>query len=219
MTPEWISAGANIILALGVSITAWQLIAARQQVDLLRRQIADDHERSRCSEAIRAISEWTRSLDKAQPSTRVLVNTFSIDQCQKLKQRVPFMIDACHAKLLEHILQGTLDENDLHRMSQSTTPILLNEKYLSHIYYLAAAHLNSLEVCLQHWVLGTADREVIESELRYLVNPERNEYVLENFRIALGGALAYPAIDAFVAHLKDKLTAPAPAPRSTLGQA
>lgn len=220
MSPEWVSAIANCVMALGVVVAAWQLIAAKQQVNLLQKQIFDDHERSRRMEAIKAITDWTKSLDKAQPSTRVLVNSFTVEQCQMLRKREPFAIEARHSKLLEHILQGTIEESELHKLKTAQNQIPLNEKHLSQIYFLAAAHLNALEVCLQHWVLGTADRDVIESELRYLINPERNEYVLENFRIALGGARAFPAIEAFVSHIKRQLSSlnqQTPTPRDNLG--
>lgn len=217
MTTEWVSAIANCIMALGVLLAVWQLIATRQQVDLLRKQLADDHERSRRTEAIKAITDWTKSLDKAQPSARVLINSFSVEQCQMLRKREPFPVEARHSKLLQHVLQGSIDETELQKLKTAENSITLNEKHLSQIYYLAAAHLNSLEVCLQHWVLGTADRDVIESEMSYLINPEKNEYVLENFRTALGGARAYPAIDSFVKHIKGKLAAQTPSARDTLG--
>lgn len=219
MTPEWVTAIATCILAVGILIAVWQLIAAREQVSLLRQQVSDDHDRSRRSEAIRAITDWTKSLDKAQPSARVLVNSFSIDQCRMLRSRESFEIDSKHLKLLEHILQGTIEESELHKLPMEGGKIRLNEKHLSQIYFLAAAHLNSLEVCLQHWVLHTADKDVIESEMNYLINPEKNEYVLENFRIALGGARAFPAIELFVQHIKNKLAAAGVAvPRGALGK-
>lgn len=217
MTAEWISALTNIALAIGILVTVWQLISSQHQVEMLRREIVDSQDRSHHNDVIRAIAVWKRNIDKTESSTIALVNNFSINECRMLRQCKPFAIDAQHARLIEPPLQGLVEESRAPRMSRSAAPILLDKQHLSQIFRLVTAHLDSLEVCLQHWLLGTADREVIESELQHLVNPERNEYVLENFRIALGGARAYPAIDAFVVHLKDKLMPTAPTPRNTLG--
>lgn len=204
MTLEWISALTNIAVAIGILVTVWQLITSQQQVEMLRRQIADSHDRSHRNEAIRAIAVWKRNLDKAGASAVTLVASFSITQCQMLKQCKPFEVDACYAKLIEQSMQELVVESQAIRTPVSTAPILLNKQYLSQLYRFATEYLNSIEICLQHWMLGTADRGVIETELHSLVTPEHNELVLDNFRIVLGGARAYPAIDAFLTHFTEK---------------
>lgn len=53
------------------------------------------------------------------------------------------------------------------------------------------------------WKLVVADREILEQEFSYLVKPEKGHEALAVFRQDMGGRSAYPAIQDFVATLKD----------------
>jgi len=230
MEAEWVAAIANVIIACGiiigifqfiatnkqVALLASQLDAANKQVELFASQLKADHERSRCAEAINNVREWTNQLDETQPAARKLVNNFTIEQCHALRGKEPFSIPSSNVKLLEYIFQGTLEEQEFHKMKDPNGDIMLNQKHLSHLYFLVISHLNTLEVCLLTWVMGIADKKTMESQLRYLVNPEKNEYILANFRQAMGGANSYPAIEAFVNHLRSQITPAAPVLRENL---
>lgn len=230
MGAEWVAALANVVIAGGVIVGIRQLVAANRQVallgdqlnaankqvELVAAQLKADHERSRCVEAVNNIREWTNRLDKTHPSARRLVNSFTVEQCNALRTKEPFSIPGSHVKLLEHIFQGTLEEQEFHKLKNPNGDITLNEKHLSHLWFLVISHLNALEVCLLTWVNGIADKKTIESQLRYLVNPEKNEYILANFRQAMGGANSYPAIEAFVAHLRSQIIPVAHTPRGNI---
>jgi len=220
--PQWVSAGASVVSAIGLILVAWQAIvgakqlgvairqfelAAKQlelaanQLDEFRKQIAADHERSRRERAIDVLSDWTKSLDKAQPSARSLVDTFSLEQCTKLREKKPIRIPIEQRKMLETALQGT---DSLHELEEDGKELLLNEKHTSQLFYTVITHLNSIEVTLQNWLTGVADHEIIENEMQYLINPEKGRFILENFRRVAGDRKVYPAIAEFVSRIQDK---------------
>lgn len=199
--PQWIIAGVNSIAAFGIVLVGLQLRVSILQLKELKRQIAADHERSRRARAIDVLADWTKQLDKSHPSARTLVESFDHEQCQKLKDRKAFYITAEKEKLLENALYGHFAE-DRPKKDEKGERILLNENHVSHLYYLCITHLNSLEVVLQSWLNGIADKEILDSELNYLIQPSKNHYVLERLRNVMGSKATYPAIEVFVEHIK-----------------
>lgn len=93
--------------------------------------------------------------------------------------------------------------------------IALDQKHVAHIYFLVVSHLNSLEVALMPWMYGVADREIIESELRYLVRPDAGQYVLQTLREVLGEN-SFPAIKKFSDHLRTKYHEQQPSARDAV---
>jgi len=201
MEAEWVVAISSGITALGIVFIAIQTSIAAKQLAEFKKQIAADHQRSRINKAIDVLNEWTKSLDKAHPSARTLVNGFTIEQCEKLKEKTPFDLPVDKRSLLENVLHGHTNGNPLSEDDKSVT---LNEDHLSHIYFLCMTHLNSLEIALQSWMKGVADKGIIEEEMCYLIKPEKEHYILENFRKVIGGKDIYPAIHAFVEHINLK---------------
>lgn len=65
-------------------------------------------------------------------------------------------------------------------------------------------YVNILEVIMYAWAAGAVSREIIETELRYLVTPERNgNVVLEEFRTAMGKE-NFPGINIFCQEMNEK---------------
>lgn len=65
-------------------------------------------------------------------------------------------------------------------------------------------YVNLLEVIMYAWAAGAVSREIIETELRYLVTPERNgNVVLEEFRTAMGKE-NFPGINIFCQEMNEK---------------
>jgi len=62
-------------------------------------------------------------------------------------------------------------------------------------------YLNALEVVFSAWNNNIADREMLEEQFRDLVSPEKDVYLLKNFRKAAGGPATFPCIEEFVKHL------------------
>lgn len=86
--------------------------------------------------------------------------------------------------------------------------IFLDERHLFKLGYQCMTFLNSLEIAVQGWLHSVGDEDILEQELSYLVKPEKNYHVLKNFRAALGGPAAYPAIQAFVDHIEKQKSRP-----------
>lgn len=65
-------------------------------------------------------------------------------------------------------------------------------------------YVNILEVIMYAWAAGAVSREIIETELRYLVTPERDgNVVLEEFRTAVGKE-NFPGINIFCQEMNEK---------------
>lgn len=191
-------------LALSVEqqrISSEHLAVSAAQNRIATKQMEADHERSRRERAIDVLARWTNSLDKAHPSARTLVESFTNEQCQKLKDRKGFKISSEYEDLVKNVLHGYLDEDPPEVQGEE---LILDDNHASHIYYLCITHLNSLEIALQPWLVNIADEGILETEMQYLVKPEKGYFVLEDLRSVLGGKNCYPAIHEFVEHIKDK---------------
>jgi len=202
MTPEFITAIASVIAALGIIFAAFQARIAAKQLTLSQEQLRADHERSRRENAIEVLRSWTKSLDKAQPSARKFIQELDESQCKLLIQRKPFKVSEEHQNLLEHALHDVLDNLD--ELNPENGEITLNQKHLSELLSLIIEHLNTLEVALLSWMNGVADRDIMESQFEYLVRFEDGHFLLENLRKVMVGKANFPAIDLFVEHLKKK---------------
>jgi len=192
MDVQWIQAIASAIQAVAVIFAFWQVL-------LLRKQIKTDHERSRRIRAIDDLSVWNKSLDKAQPSARRLVDSFSPTQCANLVEKKPFYVASNNLKALEYALAGVIQDGELKKTEDG---ILLNEKHISHLLFLCISHLNSLEIALQGWWYGVADKKIIFEQLKYVVSFKNGSYILENLRQHELLKDNYPAITAFVSELR-----------------
>ncbi len=215
MTPEWISAISSFITALGVIFVALQVKFAADQLKHSQRELAADHERSRREHAIDVVRRWSDSLDKSLPAARAFIQELSLEQCKCLVLREPFDVSSRHKLLLTHALHEILDSED--DLNIKDDKIHLNQKHLSQLLALAIKHLNGLEVALLSWLNGVADREIIEEQFKYLVRlDDEGHFVLGNLRKAMAGKASFPAIDAFIKHLKDKNDALQPQPKKTI---
>lgn len=184
-----------------LEIAADQLKISAEQNRITTEQLVADHERSRRERAIDVLARWADSLDKAHPSARTLVESFSLEHCQKLKDKEGFKISSEKEELVKNVLHGYIEEDP---PKIDGDHLILDDNHASHIYFLCISHLNSLEIALQSWLVNVADEKILEDELQYLIKPEKRYFVLEKLREVLGGKECYPAIHEFVEHIKDK---------------
>lgn len=217
---DWITAIASLIAAAGIGFVAFQTkIAADQlrlsteQLRLSKTALEADHERGRRLYAIQVVRQWTDSLDMAQPTARNLVESLSREQCVSLRNREAFKVSESMRKRLEHVLKGVISSPT--ELNSNNGDIALDQKHVAHIYFLVVSHLNSLEVALMPWMYGVADREIIESQLRYLVRPDAGQYVLQTLREVLGEN-SFPAIKKFSEHLRAKYHEDQPLARNSI---
>ena len=208
---DWIIAISSIITALSVVFVAIQtllakhsLVNAAESIEVAKASFQADHDCSRRERALEILRHWTESISITQPSARNLVESFTIEQCNSLIAHKPFSINISHSKTLEAALNGY---KDCDKPKIENDSIYLDETHLFNLGYQCMSFLNSLEIAIQGWLHHIGDEDILEQELSYLVKPEKNYHVLKNFRLALGGTSAYPAIHVFVEHVEAKKTA------------
>jgi len=214
MTPEWITAAASCVGAFGIILIALQVKISAEQLQLSQKQLEADHMRSRREHAIDVLRRWTDGLDKSLPATRAFVQELTNDQCKCLISREPFDVPEKHKLILSHALHDVL--TDGHELDAKDGKITLNQKHISHLLVLVIQHLNSLEVALLSWMNGVADKDMIETQFRYLVRFENGHFVLENLREVMAGKASFPAIEHFVTHLQEKYDEAKPKPKSEI---
>ena len=208
MSAEWVTAIGTCVGAGGLIFVALQTLFANRQLRLAADQIKlttdmfrADHERSRRERAVEALGTFFRTLDRAHPSARTLVESLGQAECEKLKLKKGFRIPKEKHDLVMNVLHGYVDSNPPRIEGDS---VVLSDNHAAHIYFLCISHLNSLEIALQSWLVNIADEDMLEQELQYLVKPDQGHYVLPTFRDVVGGRASYPAIHEFVEHIKDK---------------
>lgn len=181
----WISAIANVLIALGVGLALWSF--------------RGDHERSRREKAIELISQWALNMNKRGSAARKLVETLDKEKSKALFNQEPLKIDKKHIGLLRAALEAEVEE-------PTGDEITLDESQSSELRWQVVTFLNNLESVLSAWRHNVADKEIITEQFRYLVSTTDGHYILERFRVIAGGNHTYPAIQDFVQHIKQELS-------------
>lgn len=180
----WISAVANIFIALGVGL-AWS-------------SFRGDHERSRREKAIELISVWALNMNKRGAAARKLVETLDKERSKSLFNQEPLKINKKHIGLLQAALESKVEE-------PTGDNITLSELQSSELRWQIITFLNNLESVLSAWRHNVADKDIITEQFRYLLSTTDGHYILQEFRVAAGGNQSYPAIQEFVKHIKEEL--------------
>jgi hypothetical protein len=222
LSPEWISALANCVVAASVVYVARQAkaaidsaVEARRQVKVaadtlqeMQNQAAAEHERARRETAAHLLREWHDGLSAGQPSARYIVETFTIDQCRDMQRYKTVTIPAQHFHTVRTAMKGIpgAEVQDL----EEGKDIVLGPERVFQLGLMCHKFLTSLEVMLIAWRNHTADRDTIEQQLMFLVKPELGYYLLKTFRDSMGGVAAYPNTHAFVQRILELKTAVPP---------
>lgn len=180
----WISAVANIFIALGVGLAWWSF--------------RGDHERSRREKAIELISLWALNMNKRGAAARKLVETLDKEKSKSLFNQEPLKINKKYSGLLQAALESKVNE-------PIGDNITLDELQSSELRWQIITFLNNLESVLSAWRHNVADKDIITEQFRYLLSTTDGHYILEEFRVAAGGNQSYPAIQEFVKHIKEEL--------------
>lgn len=202
--PNWVSAISNLIVATSVVFVGMQVKISIAALRELKTQRKHDHERSRRENAVKLLQDWTGHNTSGEPSARFIVEKFTPEECQKLIRLQPFYVSSERAVKIKHAL-FELPHVKLPEV-ETDKGILLNEDLLFHLGRLCHNYLSSLEVILIAWSNSTADEDIFEQQLCFIVKPALNFYCLKNFRDAMGGTNAYPNIQAFVEKISAKLS-------------
>lgn len=185
-------------IAALVSAVASSIAAA--SVLVVWRQLRADHERSRRKLASDLVRFWASDMSQRSSITRKLVETLSFGDCKKLWDEEPFEVKREHAKLLA----GCLPDGYPFAIPDDDKPILVSQEASVLIRWEMVSFLNKLESVLSPWRHNIADREIIKEEFRYLMSPEQDHFILENFRRAGRGGINFPAITDFAKELGEE---------------
>lgn len=157
--------------------------------------------RSRKEKAVEAMMSWSNRLTETGSATRKIVDSLSKDDCKKLYAEESFVL--YEKSQIRRLYIVFADNEEVSKQIKRTLENAENKKISFEVNEVLAAkmrwiiidYLNSLESVLIAWKLNTVNRKVIEQELGYLV--QDSWATLLNFRQAMGGQDAYPAITAF----------------------
>ncbi|MBR7800551.1 hypothetical protein [Undibacterium fentianense] len=190
----------SAIQAVASVVTAIIALVALKQVSLLRTQIKTDHERSRRHRAVEDLRDWNNHLTENITSTRRLVETFSDEQLEALKENKGIKLSKQYRAIADVALgiapeDVLLEDGDFYLLSPEHAIRLRNH---------CIRHLNAFEITLAAWRHGIADNHIIEEQLSYLVDLKRGWKMLEKFRKQVVGLDAHPATEMFVQLISEK---------------
>jgi hypothetical protein len=185
------------------AVSTVTLVVLVRQLSLLRKQISDDHERSRREKALELLAKWTDFVGEqggtapanfaqmlTSEQTEALVNSREFSIPEKLKLYIDVWLENIGAS--EKLDQKT--GNDLYIVPRRVSTLIRRR---------VAAYLNNLEVIMEAKRHMIADPEIIHDQFCGYVNAEKNKDMLEKFRKAVAGVGGFPGIEAFVQSVND----------------
>jgi hypothetical protein len=186
------------LAAIFAAIAATAALAGLYSVRLLRIQLERDHDRSRRERAVELIQHWTVSLGREASSARKLVQKLDAERTKKLFNQEPMSM----AEDLKDYAEACL-----HPAGITVTPkdgqIHLDGGACSIIRWYALSYVNTLESIFVAWRHNIADRDIIEEQFNYLLDPASGHNALEVFRTVCGGRKVFPATHEFMNRLKE----------------
>ena len=183
---EVISMLADVVIAGGVVFIWQQLKVIRQQLEVAKRTMSDDHERSRRQFAIEMARDWNRSIGPETSAAQKLIQGLNEDQCKKIATyESPVKIEEDKGHLVDVCLEAPACRKE--------GSIILEDADVKHLRYLGADYLNELEIVLSAWYKNIGDRKYLEEEFSFVTR----DMTMDRFRAALAPG-DYPAIDSFL---------------------
>ena len=158
---------------------------------LLKRQIAQDHDRSRRENTVQVLSDWCLALREETNVAEAIVQQLSFEDCQHLYKREPFEMKENLFHMLSEICPEPLQK------TQDGQCIVQGEG-LNILRWHVMSYLNILETTLLAWKLGIVERDEIEQQFSFLCDDTQGRDFLTNMRKAADG---YPIIEEFMKKL------------------
>lgn len=189
---------ATVIASVGV-------IGVFVQISLTLRQLKADHERSRREKTVDLCQTWSSQLQKHGSISRKIVESLDEEQSRNLYKENTVNFSSEFKEILKELFGHDCQLEDL-----PENRVKIDSVQSSKLRWQIITYLNSLESILIAWHYNIVDREIIERQFSYLMSPMDGHYLLKNFRIACGGAEAYPAIELFAKQVAGKEIDPLP---------
>ena len=169
------------------------------QVWLLRKQIKKQHEEHRRENTTNIMFTWCNSIEKDTCMAEEIARKLNTIQCKQLYLHKPFKVEPdikeeiCKFCSLKNEQCQGCSLND----SESAT---VDGRILTELRWHVITYLNTLETVMAAWHLGTVDRDTIQEQFSFLLNPDKG-CALVVFRYTAGG---YPLIEEFIDTIKEK---------------
>lgn len=206
---EWITASAAVVGLVSIYILWRQLFVFNQQLAALntqvsdaRRQLQDDHERSRRQLAVKLMRFWCIHANYNTPffvCGRRLVQEFSKAQCKKLQNGEVIVVDGEFRHLLDafradfpHQFSDSSRSNTDAIKTLQGNELELSKTEVACLRMILTRYLNCLETVATAWRHNVADRGIIEEEFERIISFDKKEFVLEAYRRETG---VYPSIN------------------------
>jgi hypothetical protein len=197
-----VSDAAEWVTAVGTVFTAGGVVFLWKQLDLLRKQVVADHERSRRENSINYLFEWSKGLLQGTALAHKLVESLDEEHTRDLVAERPLKLPVAQKSrllaVLSKIPQGGLPEKD--------GQIILGESEVSELRWQVVRYLNILESIFAAARHNIADKEILIEQFGYLVSPKEGHHLLKKFREALGKE-GYPALNQLEEDLERQHTA------------
>jgi hypothetical protein len=112
----------------------------QSQPTLLRKEIVDDHERSRREVALDMLKLWVTTLRHESQSTRLFVEKLEYEQCKALYNYQQVTISESEKPLLLSCLQHSYPSITIEECLSDRR--IIKPQYASHIRFVAMSYLN-----------------------------------------------------------------------------
>ncbi|MDR0511262.1 MAG: hypothetical protein LBH06_09250 [Rikenellaceae bacterium] len=171
----------------------WQLI-------VIRRQNANDHERSRRETVINLQKIWLDCCGRSPRYIKQLLKSMTSDACSKFWKGEPFSMPySCR-----HLLAKLLECEECATANEENKEIIVKDNSLVLFRKHLCDYLNLLELISTAWLDNVGDRSMIEREFGKNISGEDGNFPLDNI---INCAPAFPSIKAFSNDLRRKLDA------------
>ena len=186
-----------------IQLTAKSLeIAAeslRIQSESLNKQMensSNEFERMRRETAINHAIRWTTDMDLELSSASPIAETLDSTQAKALFAFEEVIINKDCDKFLRDIVDKDFKFEDHYTPDQKF--IKLPKLESNKLRFYVTAWLNMLEGILMSYRNGVADKEIIKEEFSFILDPKKNQFILQDVYDVAGNTKTFPGIAVFL---------------------
>ncbi|MCL2024307.1 MAG: hypothetical protein FWG78_00815 [Coriobacteriia bacterium] len=164
----------------------------------------NQYEQTRRVQTVAVSANWTSAMSPALYFAFRIVSQLDDKQCDNLYRLVSFDVQNLDPGLKPYLCELCMAEKHQNECSEecsaSETYAHISGKALSELRTVAIRFLNEAETVMTARALGIVDKDTIDRQFMFLVDPRKGQPALEKFRKVSGG---YPNLDAFIEELKE----------------
>lgn len=209
----------GIISLINVVISATGIIS----ILLLFFQIKAEHEKGRREKSVELLLEWSKGLKKEANESKKIVEKFTYEQCKDLFDGEEIRMNCIEYNTIVNLFSENSKEkidkkvkneedksrceleerSDSEKRKCNKECTTLEKRYVNKLRWQIISYLNFLESILVSWQYSVVDKEIIEKQFEFLLDPKEDKKILDKFR-KVSGEEAYPAIKIFCNELEKK---------------